>query len=192
MWIMKKIENAILEHFSKRGPQEFYKHVWIFFGCFTLILGAASYYIHQASLTLITDIALVQKKALEARHIEHTYKNILEFKTNIFKQLESHVVLDIKSYFETICRQVGLSPESNWTPSKNPLPFNRDLEESILQARFKNMTMQKLISLLTTLTKNEMVYARSIRLTKDFPQQKVFNVELHIGTYNYKEQEAAR
>jgi hypothetical protein len=185
---MKKLEAIVIKFISELTVHNFQKYLWICIASLLVSMGTITYLIYQKTNSLREEIVLIQRKAVEARGLMVNYQKALDFKSKITKRLESENSSDIKGFFENLCREQNLTPESNWTPAQTALSFNRELEEFSLQAQLKNMTMQRLVSFLIALRKNEMIYLKTLHISKDAPEQKTFNVELIVATYNYKHQ----
>ncbi|MBL4587972.1 hypothetical protein JKY79_01365 [Candidatus Babeliales bacterium] len=76
--------------------------------------------------------------------------------------------MSIKTYFEKFIKDNSISPEGNWAETeKNPIPDNDLFEEETLRASFKSMRAEAIVSILSSIDKENIVEIDSVVLRKE-------------------------
>jgi len=99
--------------------------------------------------------------------------------------LEENKGFSIKTFFETLTLEQKLTPEPGWDTEIRSIEGNDTFDEIVLNATFKNQTTQKLVTLLTVLDNNEIVYIKELEIKKE--PKKVITFTLTIATKKRKQ-----
>lgn len=76
---------------------------------------------------------------------------------------------DIKVYFEQFYKQQGLTPVKGWDTTAREV--SSDYTEVLLNATFKGLSMQKIVTMLDAFQKKEVVYVKGLTIRSEGSKQ---------------------
>lgn len=150
----------------------------------SLIAAGGFYFINLTRNKVLTRIEELQKIALENKELLIKYEAVSEEEQRIQNLLQENKNFNIKSFFEQFCRQHTLNPEPNWETETYQINDNETFEEIRLSAFFPNQTTEKLVSVLSVLDKNPLVYLKNVEITQQ--KQNTISFALTLATTKHK------
>ncbi len=177
--------NQTITFLGKLSKKDFEKFLGAALLGIALIAGSMIYIIRSKSEGLAITMTNLRSLARKVSYITQEYQTIQFQKKKLQDLLAKGKTeeFEIKSYFENFTRTNDVKPESDWNVITTPFPNNVLLEELSLKATFNNITMKKLVELLSELEKKEIVYIRDIKLSRK--QGQTISCELTIATLHY-------
>ena len=147
--------------------------------------GGIVYWLYSSRAQQIISLTQLQEISSKVDVAIRNHEKISAEEERIQALLEEHKGFSIKTYFEQFCREHSVTPESGWDTESRSIEGNDTFDEIILPAQFKNQTTQGLVSLLSSLNNNEIVYIKELEIKNDGNQTMSF--DLTIATKKRKQ-----
>lgn len=136
------------------------------------------------SQELVIKIKKLEVLANKSSKVLAEYQRLMLEQEQLHDLFAKEKEFNIKIYFEQFCKQQGITPVKGWdTTSKN---INPQLTEILLNATFKGMTMEKVVSILDAFEKKEVVYIKELSIRAE--GNKMLTCEIQLSTALYKRQ----
>ena len=100
------------------------------------------------------------------------------------KLLEQEKDFDLNVFFEKFCAQFKITPFESWDTTTQSFAGSDKFDEVLLNATFKQLTTQQLVTILEELNKNELVYIKELNITNE--ETKTITVNIIIATKKFK------
>ncbi len=185
---MKQIEQ-LTNYLQSLSKKEFQQYLIVGLVAIGLLATGTTYYIYQTSSNLVTQLRQLNRNANNIARIVAHHEKLQEREQNIRTLLEKYPDFNINSYFERFYTKHKITPEPNWKPEEGAVIIgsqeNVKFQEIILQATFKNQTMQKLVELLQDLYKETIVYIKELEVRRENAK---ITIELTLATQQYKKE----
>jgi len=185
---MKQIEQ-LTSYLQALSKKEFQQYLIVGLVSIGLLATGTTYYIYQKSSNLVTQLRQLNLDANKIARIVARHEKLQEREQNIRTLLEKYPDFNINSYFERFYTKHKITPEPNWKPEEGAVIIgsqeNVKFQEIILQATFKNQTMQKLVELLQDLYKETIVYIKELEVRRENAK---ITIELTLATQQYKKE----
>ena len=181
---MIKQINEILNYLEGLSKKSFERLMIIIAASSAIIITLILVYVYRTNSKILTNINNLQNLTKKANVVRAKYQEIQQERTRVLELLGQEKDFEIKSFFEKFCMDHKLKPESDWATPSTPIEGNPALEEISLRATFKNQTMESLTKLLEDLSKNEMIYVKNLKITKEAKTgpKKTISFEIIIAT----------
>ncbi|HBS48053.1 TPA: hypothetical protein DEO28_02420 [Candidatus Dependentiae bacterium] len=183
--MISKLIEKILNFINQLDQENFKKYLIILIGVLLFIIGSALFFIQSKSSSLINQIQAAQRAAINSNKLIIKFQNVENQKSKLQKNLDSLQDFDIKGFFESFTRSNKIKSDGNWTFATISIAGNDLLEETSLQATFKNLTMEKLVSILKELEEKDNIYVKNLKITRE--ENKTLSIDIMIGTLKYKQ-----
>lgn len=158
-----KILYNIADYIQKLNKKDFEKNLVIFLSIIIISSLGSTYFIYNKSNDLIEKIRLTKKLSLKTMNIIKLHEKMQKEEDKLQKMLEQEKEFDIQTYFEKFCSEQNITPEgSGWETITQELTGSDKFDEISLSVTFKNETTQKLVSILETLNKKNIVYIKEL------------------------------
>lgn len=174
--------NKIEEFLDTLDKKNFYIYLGSFLGAVTLILGLLIYrfYAHawdyQRQLRLTNDMRSEVQTLLEkAARVKNQQKDVNEM-------LQADPNFKIAGYFQGVLAKLGLTNKEESNTVTTQERGEQEYNESILTAKFIDMTMKELSELLNVLERNKRIYTKSLEIQKSRKSTRTIEVQLIIAT----------
>ncbi len=172
MEFLEKIINTTRQVSKK----EFEKYVLVSLAVVCLLMGGVTYFIYSTSNGLVKDIKQLQKLAKKSARLVDDFELMQKEEEKIRKILNKHKGFNLGSFFEKFCKDQGVKPEPNWSPTSESL--NPQFEEVSLAATFKGQATENLVKMLEAIDKNEILYVKELRIRKEKDKTITFDISL--------------
>ncbi|MCK4650770.1 hypothetical protein KAT08_01215 [Candidatus Babeliales bacterium] len=178
-----KVLNQLTDYIQNLKEKDFKKYLTIFLIVTVFLAVGTTYYFYDKNNKLILQI-----KKLDGL-IKQTIKLIKEHKTikgkekQLEKLLEKNKDFDIRSFFESFCKEKHITPEPAWDTTTIPLESDK-FDEIELTATLKNLTTQKLVEIIQSLNKKEIIYIKEITITNE--KNKTITIDITLAAKKYK------
>ena len=186
--IIKQIEQ-LTNYLQALSKKEFQQYLIVGLVSIGLLATGTTYYIYQKSSNLVTQLKQLNRNANNIARIVARHEKLQEREQNIITLLEKYPDFNINSYFERFYTKHKITPEPNWKPEEGAVIIgsqeNVRFQEIVLQATFKNQTMQKLVELLQDLYKETIVYIKELEIRRENAK---ITIELTLATQQYKKE----
>lgn len=181
---MIKQINELLNYLENLNKKNFDRLLVISATTIALIISLIFIYVYRTNSNTLFRINNLQNLTKKANVVRQKYQEIQEERSRVIELLKKEKDFEIKSFFEKFCIDHKVKPESDWATPSNPIEENAALEEISLKATFKNQTMETLVNFLSDLTKNEMIYVKNLKITKEQKSgtKKTITFEIIIAT----------
>ena len=184
--IIKQIEQ-LTNYLQALSKKEFQQYLIVGLVSIGILATGTTYYIYQKSSDLVTQLRQLNRNANNIARIVARHEKLQDREQNIITMLEKYPAFNINSYFERFYTKHKITPEPNWKPEEGAVIIgsqeNVKFQEIILQATFKNQTMQKLVELLQDLYKETIVYIKELEVRRENTK---ITIELTLATQQYK------
>jgi len=180
---MIQIINKIETFIQSLSKKEFQKYLTVSIGIIAVVLLGATYYIYNLNTQYNKNLGTTLKLARQATSIIAQHKHLQEKEEEIKELLEQNKNFNIIIFFENITNKHGITPEPNWKPETVAIEGSDAFEEVILQTTFPNMTTQKLITFISNIYEEKMVYFKELIITK---QETGITCNVTLATKTYK------
>lgn len=171
-----EIINKATNYIQNLNKKQLEQHILLVLGGTAIIVGGLMYFIYAESNTLIKQFKKTEelsKKSISILADDDKLNQEARYIQDLFEQSKDFT---LESYFETFCKEEGLSPEAGW--SKRIAETNDRFEEHTLTALFKHQTMEKLVKILTILEKKEIIYFKNIAIKSEGAKKISFELTL--------------
>jgi hypothetical protein len=164
--------------FHNLTKKQFQQYFFIFLGGSCIVVGSMIYWIYLQSTDLLLEIKKIETLSQKAVKI---------LADNEQMQMEAHRIQDlfdqnkdftIKSFFETFCKEQGLTPEPGWSSRTDET--NDRFDEVVISATFKQQVTEKVVAILVALEKNAIVYIKDFAIKNE--GDKKINFDITIAT----------
>ena len=174
--------NKIVAYIETLDRHQFRLHVLGFFAGIMVFAGMFLYYIAESKNDLIQRLQALNKLAIKGCQIIDTNRRLVKDEQHLKQVLEQKRGFSIQAFFEQVCRDQNLTAEPGW--ATRPEHVSDIFDEIILTANFKNLTSDKVVKLLDTLNKEEIVYLKELQLKNT--SNKTIAISITIATKCYK------
>ncbi len=162
--------------------KQFQQYLALFIGGTCLVLGGISYWVYQQSDTLIVEIKKIETLSNKAIKILAEYERLQQDARRVQDLFDQNKDFTIQSFFETFCKEQGITPERGW--SARTEETNERFDETVLAAIFKGLATEKIVKILVALDKNNIVYIKELSLKNE--GNKKITLEITIATKKIK------
>ena len=163
MKIINKLENFI----RPLSKKDFQRYFIIFIATMSLLILGIHYYIYNISSGYIKKLEIINKQARLTSKLVAQYEQLQEEEKTIKKLLEKNKDFNMSTFFENITNKHGITPEPHWKPESESIESSEEFEEIVLNTTFKNLTTQKLVTFLSDIYEEKMVYFKDLTITKE-------------------------
>lgn len=164
------------------SKKQFKDYVSIFLGGTCLLIGIIMFWTYYKSNTLIDEIKTIEKLAKKSIELLTENERIKRIEGGVRSMIDEHKDFTLKSFFETFCKEQGLSPESGWNAQSDE--SNPNYIETTLPALFKGQTTESIVKTLIALGKNPMIFIKNVTLRPEGGKKISFGITL--ATKNLK------
>ncbi|MCB9493030.1 MAG: hypothetical protein H6679_02030 [Epsilonproteobacteria bacterium] len=163
---------------SKQAQQIFFVWLAIIISCCATIV----YTVHKKSNAYVEQIKQSQLLTKKVAQILAQNERMSKEEERLRRLLDQNQGFTIKSFFEQFVQQQGIAPDPGWDARAQNV--NDQFDEVLLRATFRNMTMEKLVTVLDTIDKNPIVYVHEVSMRR--AENKTMVVDLTLATKRYK------
>lgn len=163
---MSALDQAITT-LTSLDRKKFNLYLGIVLGMVTLMAAGVVYWMYQKRSAQIQELATLHEQTKKIDRIVENSDYVSAEEERIQGLLEENKGFSIKTYFEQFCREHEVTPEQGWDTESRSLEGNEAFDEVMLSAMFKNQTTQSLVTLLTSLNYNEIVYIKELEVKNE-------------------------
>lgn len=157
--------------------KQFQQYLLMFIGGVCIVAGGMMYWFYSQSTNLLLEIKKIEGLSQKANRIivdnEHMQQEARRVQ-DLFEQNKDNFT--IKSFFETFCKEQGLTPEPGW--SSRTEETNDRFDEIVLTASFRKQITEKLIKILIALDKKDIIYIKDLTVKNEGNKQISFDITL--------------
>ncbi len=161
---------------------EYEKSLAIFLGAVLIASLGIIYYIWTTSSAQVEEIIGLQRLSDKAALVLAEHEQLIKEQDRLQALFEKEKDFNIKVFFEQFYKQLSIMPEPGWKGDSNDI--GEKFTETILQASFKNLSMQQVTQIIDTLDKKETIYFKEVTIRSE-PNKQV-TLELKLGTVRPK------
>lgn len=147
--------------------KKFNLYLGIFLGVTALMAGGVIYWLHQKRSAQIKELTTLHEQTQKIDRIVENSEHVQAEEERVQNLLEENKGFSIKTYFEQFCSEHNVTAEQGWDTESRSLEGNEAFDEVILSATFKNQTTQSLVTILTSLNYNEIVYIKELEVKNE-------------------------
>ncbi len=173
--------NKLARYLQNLNQKQFQRHILLFLGSVALVAASVTYFIYQKKYDLAMHIKQLQTLT------ERSFKMIANNRKMIKDEVRFKEILDknkdftMKGFFEQFYREQNITPETGWDARAETV--NERFDEITLPASFKGQTTEKLVKILDTLDKKEIVYIKELKIRNEGGQKIGFDIMLATKKY---------
>jgi hypothetical protein len=176
------IIDKVQEFLDSLDKQRFYAYIGGAISVIALILGLLVYrfyanvWDYRRQLRLTNDLRSEIQTLLEkAARVKNQQKDVNEM-------LQADPNFKIAGYFQGVLARLGLTNKEESNTVATQERGEQEYNESVLTAKFIDMTMQELSELLNVLERNKRIYTKSLEIQKSRKSNRTIEVQLIIAT----------
>lgn len=143
------------------------------------------YFFHTARSSRIEKLSQLHEQSRKNDKIVSDSNKIKAEEERIQTMLNENKGFNIKTFVEQFCAEQKLKPEAEWTTETRSIEGNETFDEVLLPVTFKNQTTQALVTMLSGLDKQEMIYIKELIVQKE--DKKKITITLTIATQKRKQ-----
>jgi len=186
--IIKKFSQAI-QLIQSLTKQEFQQYLAVALASVGILSLGATYYVYHKSYSLRKDIQKLNTQTNKIEELIAKNVKLSQEEEIIRKILDENPDFNMFQYFEKFRTRHNIKPEPGWKPEDGEEIIGSEpgikYKEVILRATFKNQTMEKLVSVLQDIYKEQIVYLKSLEIAA---QDSKISFELELATKQYKKE----
>jgi hypothetical protein len=172
----------IIEYLSSLGNKQFKQIIFSFLGIVLCLIIVVVYYTYDWSNDIVEQIKKVKGNSGKITSIISKYEVLKSEERRIDDLLEANKNFNLQVYFEKFCSENSVTAEPGWNVAVSTT--KNEFEEINLRAAFKDITTQKLVSLLVELDKLDIIYVKELLLKSE--KSKKITVNFVLGTKRRK------
>jgi hypothetical protein len=176
------IIEKVKEFLDSLDAKKFYTYIGAFFGIITLVLIFLVYRFYANVWDYQRQIRLTNDMRIEVQALIEKAARVKKQQKDVNEMLEADPNFKIAGYFQTVLAQLGLSNKEESNTVTTQERGEQEYNESILTAKFIDMTMQEVSELLNVLEQNKRIYTKSLELQKSRKSNRTIEVQLTIAT----------
>lgn len=185
MEFIQKIQTYLDQLDEKR----FYQYVSAFLIIVGLIMGGLMFHYYRTIRSLRNQINAINETREEVRILLDKAQHVKKEQKEVDAMIAQDPNFKIAGYFEELLTKLNIaSKKSSKLEVTSPAQEGR-YQESVLNARFSDMTMQELTELLKNLDQNKRVFTKELEITVSKKTPNTIDVNLTIATLEPQTQE---
>lgn len=182
---MSKIIQAV-QFIQALEKRDFQKYLIIVLLVVAFVALGGTYFIYQTTSGLTQEIKKLNTQSNKIAELIAKNTTLEQEEEKIQKLLQAEPDFNINSFFEKFYTKHNIRPESGWKPEEGisieGTNKGTKFQEIKLKAIFKGQTMQKLVSILQDIYKEEKICLKNLEITRDDSK---ISFELTLATQQY-------
>ncbi|MBU1007930.1 hypothetical protein KKA53_02535 [Candidatus Dependentiae bacterium] len=185
------ITNQIAEltqYLQALSKKQLRQHITIAIAGVAVLAFSISYYIYYESSTLVAQLKKLNTTTNKIALITAQNEALQQEEIKIKAILNANPNFNMSTYFERFYTKHAIKPEPNWKPEEGAIIESTQegikYQEILLQATFKNQTMQKLVTLLQDIYQEPIIYLKALEVSSS--PNRTISFELTLATKQYK------
>ena len=178
MNILEKIK----EFLDSLDTKKFYTYIGALLGVITLILLFLVYRFYTNIWDYRRQLRLTNDQRGEVQSLLEKAARVKKQQKDVNALLEADPNFKIAGYFQGILAQLGLTNKEESNSVTTQERGEQEYNESILTAKFIDMTMKEVSELLNVLEQNKRIYTKSLEIQKSRKSNRTVEVQLTIAT----------
>lgn len=179
----------IQAYLTQMDENKFYQYLLIFLIIVGTLMGGLMFYYYRTTKNLKRQILGINDTREEVRLLLDKAQHVKTEQKEVDELIAQDPNFKIAGYFEDVITKLGLSSKkASKLEVTSPAREGR-YQESILNARFSDMTMQELTELLKEIEQNRRVFTKELEITASKKTPNTIDVNLVIATLEPRSQE---
>lgn len=178
MNILEKIKELL----DSLDTKDFYKYIGALLAAVTLILLFLIYRFYSNVWDIQKQLRLTNEQRGEVQTLLEKAARVKKQQKDVNTMLEADPNFKIAGYFQGILAQLGLTNKEESNTVTTQERGEQEYNESILTAKFIDMTMREVSELLNVLEQNKRIYTKNLEIQKSRKSNRTIEVQLTIAT----------
>ncbi len=166
------------------NSKQFQSYLIVFLSGTFICVIAMIYLFFSYSQDLVTQIKKLEVFANRSGKVLAEHQRLLSDQEQLHALFSKDKEFNIKIYFEQFYKQQGITPVKGWDSTSKVI--SPQLTEILLNATFKGMTMEKVVTVLDAFEKKDVVYLKELSIRAEGNKQ--VTCEIQLATAHYKKQ----
>jgi len=142
--------------------------------------GFVTYHIYSKSTELLFQIKKIEDLSNKAVKVISDHEKLQQEAQRLQEVLDLNKDFNIKSYFESFCKEQNLSPDPGWDTRIDDV--NDRFDEISLSATLRGITTETLVKVLELLDKKEIVYIKELSLKNEANKRIIVDIVIATKT----------
>lgn len=178
MNILEKIK----EFFDSLDTKDFYTYIGAFLGAIALVLLFLIYRFYTNVWDYQRQLRLTNNQRSDVQSLLEKAARVKKQQKDVNTMLEADPNFKIAGYFQGILEQLALTNKRESETVTTQERGEQEYNESILTAKFIDMTMKEISELLNVLERNARIYTKNLEIQKSRKSNRTIEVQLTIAT----------
>lgn len=178
MNILEKIKELL----DSLDIKDFYKYIGALLATIALILLFLIYRFYSNVWDIQKQLRLTNDQRGEVQTLLEKAARVKKQQKDVNAMLEADPNFKIAGYFQGILAQLGLTNKEESNTVTTQERGEQEYNESILSAKFIDMTMREVSELLNVLEQNKRIYTKNLEIQKSRKSNRTIEVQLTIAT----------
>ncbi len=182
-WV-EKIQLYIVQLDEKR----FYQYLIGFLAITTILIALLVFYYYRSMQFYINKAQEVNEQREKVKIILDKAQHVKQQEKTILELIKEDENFKIAGYFKELIDQQGLSSKQASKSEVTSPSAQGKYQESVLTAKFAEITMKQLVTLLQAIDQNKRVYTKELDITESNKNADTINVGIIIATVEPKQE----